>query len=200
MAPFLVLHFSYHTLVTFLMMLSVILLSIPITLLSTLNVIMHLVHGSNNNWLLIYETLWSGGGHDLHISMLEKLNWFRLISLITRYYWCVWMGLVFRKNHFLRCCDWLSFLNWTGAATWSLLLKLPPRKLEPWFEVFFHLRLLCISTNLPFHAMHGICLSCVGWCISLLLGIVTKKRYVLLLVLHLLLFWKPWLIIKMQPA
>ena len=85
MAPFLVLHFSYHTLVTFLMMLSVILLSIPITLLSTLNVIMHLVPGSNNNWLLIYETLWSGGGHDLLISILEKLNWFRLISLITRY-------------------------------------------------------------------------------------------------------------------
>ena len=72
MAPFLVLHLSYHTLMTFLMILSVILLSIPITPLYTLSVIMHLVPGSNYNWLLIYETLWSGAGHDLLISMLEN--------------------------------------------------------------------------------------------------------------------------------
>ena len=41
-APFLVLHFSYYTLITFLMMLSVILLSILMILLTTLNVIRHL--------------------------------------------------------------------------------------------------------------------------------------------------------------
>ena len=32
---------------------------------------------------LIYETLWTGAGNDLLISMLEKLNWFCLNDLIT---------------------------------------------------------------------------------------------------------------------
>ena len=85
--PFLVLHFSYYTLMTFLMMLSVILLSMLIILPSTLNVIRHLICGNNENWLLIlnliYETLWTGTGSDLLISMLEKLSWFRLTGLIT---------------------------------------------------------------------------------------------------------------------
>ena len=46
---------------------------------------------------------------------------------------------------------WLSLLNWIWALTLSLLLKLPPRKLEPWFDLwsFFLLRFLCISINLP---------------------------------------------------
>ena len=44
---FLVLHFSYYTLMTFLMMLSVILLSMLMILLSTLNVIRHLICGNN---------------------------------------------------------------------------------------------------------------------------------------------------------
>ena len=58
--PFFVLHFSYNTLMTFLVMLSVILLSMLMLLLSTLNVIRHLIC-VNNNWLmnlnLIFETL-----------------------------------------------------------------------------------------------------------------------------------------------
>ena len=44
---FLVLHFSYYALMTFLMMLSVILLSMLTILLSTLNVIRHLICGNN---------------------------------------------------------------------------------------------------------------------------------------------------------
>ena len=44
---YLVLHFSYYTLMTFLMMLSVILLSILMILLSTLNAVRHLTCGSN---------------------------------------------------------------------------------------------------------------------------------------------------------
>ena len=44
---FLVLHFSYNTLMTFLMMLSVILLSMLMILLSSLNVIRHLICGNN---------------------------------------------------------------------------------------------------------------------------------------------------------
>ena len=58
--PFLALHFSYCTLMNFLTILSVILLSMPMILLSILSVIRHLC-GNNLNWLLnlnlIYETL-----------------------------------------------------------------------------------------------------------------------------------------------
>ena len=83
----LALHFSYYTLMTFLMMLSVILLSMLMILLSILSVIMHLICGNNLNWLLnlnlIYKTLWTGTRSGLSISLLGKLNWFRLTGLIT---------------------------------------------------------------------------------------------------------------------
>ena len=85
--PFLVLHFSYSTLMTFLTMLSVILLSMLIILLSILSVIKHLNCGNNLNWLLnlslIYERLWSRVRNGFLISMLGKLSWLRLTSLIT---------------------------------------------------------------------------------------------------------------------
>ena len=78
-APFLVLHFSYYRLMTFLMMLSVILVSMLMILLSVLGVIRLLICGNNLNWLLnlnlIYETLWTGVRSGLLISMLEKLSW-----------------------------------------------------------------------------------------------------------------------------
>ena len=49
-------------------------------LFSILSVIKHLICGNNLNWLLnlnlIYETLWTGAGSGLLISMLEKLNCF----------------------------------------------------------------------------------------------------------------------------
>ena len=81
-APFLVLHFSYYTSVTFLMMLSVIFLSMLMILLTILSAIRHLICGNNMNWLLnlnlIYETPWTGARSGLLISMLEKLDWFRL--------------------------------------------------------------------------------------------------------------------------
>ena len=48
-APFLVLHISYYTLMTFLMMLSVILPSMLMILLSILSVIRHLICGNNLN-------------------------------------------------------------------------------------------------------------------------------------------------------
>ena len=50
--PFLVLEFSCYTLMTFLMMLSVTLLSMLMILLSILSVIGHLICGNNLNWLL----------------------------------------------------------------------------------------------------------------------------------------------------
>ena len=85
--PFLVLHFSYYTLMTFLMMLSVLLLSMLMILLSTLNLIKNLMYGNNYNSLLnlnlIYMTLWTGTENGLLISILEKLSKFRLTCLIT---------------------------------------------------------------------------------------------------------------------
>ena len=75
-APFLVLHFSYYTLMIFLTMLSVILLSMLMILLSVLSVIGHLICGNNLNWLLnlnlIYETLWTGVRSGLLISSWEN--------------------------------------------------------------------------------------------------------------------------------
>ena len=63
-APSLVLHFSYYTLMIFLEMLSVILLSMLMILHSTLSAIRQLICGNNMNLLLnlylIYEALWTG--------------------------------------------------------------------------------------------------------------------------------------------
>ena len=115
-APFLVLHFSCYTLITFLMMLSVILLSLVMILLSILSVIRHLICGNNLNWLLnlnlICETLWTGVRSGLLVSLLGKLSWFCLTSLITMVLlmW-KWVGLFLRKNHLLRCWGWPSILN-----------------------------------------------------------------------------------------
>ena len=56
-------------------------------LLSTLIVIMYLIFGNNERWLvnlnLIYETLWTGSGSGLLISMLEKFGLFSLSDLIA---------------------------------------------------------------------------------------------------------------------
>ena len=68
----------------------------------------------------------------LLISMLGKLSWFRFTGLITVVLLMrKWMGLFLRKN-LLRCWGWPSLLNWIWALTFSLLIKLPPRKLEPY--------------------------------------------------------------------
>ena len=110
-ASFLVLHFSYYTLMIFLMMLSVTLLSVLMILLSILSVIRHLICGNNLNGLLnlnlIYESLCTGAKSGLLISMMGKLNWFCLTGLITQVLlmW-KWMGLFLRKNRHLRCWNW----------------------------------------------------------------------------------------------
>ena len=85
-ALFLVQQFSCYTLMTFLMMLSVILLSMWIILLSALSLVKHLICGSKS-WLLnlnlIYEARWTGAGSGLLISMLEELSLSHLTRLIT---------------------------------------------------------------------------------------------------------------------
>ena len=111
-----------------------------------------------------------------------------------------WMGLFLRKNHLLRCWGWLSLLNWIGGLTLTLLLKLPPRKLDSWFVLWslFLLRLLCISINLTYNhewntvVMSGLVLLVTTWnC-----WISYKNGYTGLLVLHLLPLLNPWLIIN----
>ena len=85
-APFLVLHFFYYTLITFLMMLPVILPFMLMMLLSTLSVTRHLICGNGQNWLnlnLVYKILWTRTRSGLLISMLEKLKWFHLTGLVT---------------------------------------------------------------------------------------------------------------------
>ena len=118
-------------------MLSVTLLSFLMILLFTLSVIRHLIYGNNYNWLLnlnlIYETLWTGAGSGLLISMLEKLNWFCLTGLITTGAICYWC-----KNRWV--CSWRKIifynagvdflLNWIVARTLSLLIKLSRKRSE----------------------------------------------------------------------
>ena len=48
-----------------------------------------------------------------------------------------WMGLFLRKNHLLRCWDCLCLLKKIETLILSELLKLPPKKLEPWFVLKF---------------------------------------------------------------
>ena len=87
-APFLVLHFSYYTIMAFLMILSVILLSMLMILLSTLSVIRHLICGNKWNWLLnlklIYKALWTGTEIGLLISILE--TWLLLCDQSNKTY------------------------------------------------------------------------------------------------------------------
>ena len=76
-----------YTLMTFLTMLPVILLSLLMILLFILSVTRHQICGNNLNWLLnlnlIYKTLWTEVRSALLISMLRKLSWFHLTSLLT---------------------------------------------------------------------------------------------------------------------
>ena len=76
-----------------------------------------------------------------------------------------WMGLLLRKNYLLKCWCWPSLRNWIRDLKLSLLLKLPPRKLEPWFILwsFFFLKLLCISINLPCIECHAMKYCCCAW-------------------------------------
>ena len=100
-------------------------------------------------WTWIWSTRHCGVRKEVAL-MLNKVNWLRLTGIITLVLliW-KWVGLFLRKNHLLRCWVWVSLLNWVGALTLSLLVKLPPKKLEPWFVLwsFFLLRLL--STICP---------------------------------------------------
>ena len=149
-------------------------------LLSILNVIRHLICGNSKNWLLnlnlIYETLWTGARSGL----LKNSTFFnagktRLVLFDRSYN----TGAIDVKIDGPVLEEKLSFkmlrLAFSSKLDWgsyiTLLLKLPPRTLELWFVLwsFFLLRLLCISTNLPYDhasntaAMSGLVLLVATW-------------------------------------
>ena len=85
--PSLILHFSYYTPMTFLIILSVILLFIMMKPLSPLSEIriLHLICGSNESWLLnlnLSNKTSTGVRSSLFISMLDKLTLLHLSDLI----------------------------------------------------------------------------------------------------------------------
>ena len=161
-APFLVLYFSYYTLMTFLMMLSVILISMLMILLSckcdqASDMRQHLELASElesdlqdtvdrgRKWLVYFKA-----GKTQLVSFDQSNN--------TGAGNVKMDGSVFEEKSF-KMLGWLSLLNWIGALTLSVLPKLLPRILEPWFVLwsFFLLRLLCISVNVPYgHAWNTV--------------------------------------------
>ena len=78
--PFFVVHFSQYTIMFFLLMLPVILVSVLMILLSILSVIRGLISGNNLNWLLnlnlIYETLDQDRQWPVDFSAGIQLVWF----------------------------------------------------------------------------------------------------------------------------
>ena len=103
-------------------------------------------------WSWIWSTRHCGLGQEgLLISMLKKLNWFRLTGLIKPLLlmW-IWMSLFLRKNHLLKPWGWISLLNRIRALTLSLLLILSPKKMEPWFALWSFFLLSLLFINLPY--------------------------------------------------
>ena len=132
--PFLLLHFSYYTLMTFLMMLSVILLSTDqasdlwqqLELASEFESDLQDVVVWGRKWLVDFNA---------EKTQLVLFHQSKSTGAIDKNGWvCSW-----GKNHLSRCWAWLSLLNWIGALTLSLLLKLPLKKwsLDLLFEVSF---------------------------------------------------------------
>ena len=113
-------------------------------------------------------------------------------------------GLFWKKNYPLIYWGCLSLLNWIGVLILSPLLKLPPKKMEPWFILwsFFCLWFLFISINLTYNlpwntaVISGLVLLATSW----ICNQNYRNRYVGLLVFHLLTFWNPWLIIYIKLA
>ena len=147
-ALFLVLHFFCYKLMTFLKILSVILLSMLMILLSTLK--------CNQTSGLLEQLEWASKlESDLQDTVDWGRKWFVDFNTGKHDWFCLtdlktpvllmwkWMRLFMRKNYLLRCISWPSSkFDW--VLTLSQLLKLPPRNFEPWFVIlsFFLLRLL----------------------------------------------------------
>ena len=88
-----------------------------------------------------------------------------------------WMGLFLKENHLLRCWDCLSLVNWVLALTLFPLLKLLPRKwsLYSFYEVSFS-RICSLFLLIFYTALHGVLLSCLGWCPNCYLEMVGELQ------------------------
>ena len=183
------------------LMLSVILLSMLVILLSTLNVIRHLICGNQLNWLLNWIQIESEDTVDWERNWLVEFN-ARKTQLIS-FDWSKNTGAidVEMDGSVLEEKSYFMMLGLNFSSKLDSLLKPPPKKLESSFALwtFFLLRLLCISINLPYrHLWNNAVMS------ELVLLVATwncwisyKNRYAGLLVLHLLPLLNHWLIIKM---
>ena len=119
-APFLVLHFSFYTLMTFLMILSV-------TLISMLMMLLYSKCDQASDLWQQFEF-----ASELESDLRDTVDWGRkrlvdfnagktqLVlfdrSCNTAILIWKWMGLFLRKNHLLRYWAWLSLLNWIGIG------------------------------------------------------------------------------------
>ena len=101
----------------------------------------------------MYETVWTGAGSSLLISMLEKLNWFRLTGfvLLTGAIDMKMDGSVLEEKSSFKMLG-LTFsckLNWGSYIIF--IAKTASKKIGALIHYMkFRLRLLCISINLPY--------------------------------------------------
>ena len=165
-APLLVLHFSCYTLMNFLTMSSVILLSMLMILLFILSVTRHLICCNNLNWLLnlnlIYETLWSRVKTGLLISMLGKLSWFHFTSLkaMVLLVW-KWIGLFLRTEFlgltFSYKLDWSSYIisiAKTGSEKIGALIR-SMKFLSPEVALYLYKSTICPCMEYCCHIWAG---------------------------------------------
>ena len=74
-------------------------------------------------------------------------------------------GSVLGENHLLKYWGWIFLINRTRTLALSILLKPPPRNLEPWFVLWrFFSWSFSVSLQIYHTVMCGILLSCLGWC------------------------------------
>ena len=152
-------------------------------------------------WTWIWSTSHCGLGQEVACWFQCWKNSFRLTDLITLVLlmW-KWLSVLEEKSSFKKL-GWHFLPNWIGALTLSLLLELPPRKLELWFvqQSFVLLRLLCISMNLPYaHAWNTVVISGLVFLVATWnCWMSYKNGYAGLLVLHSLPLLNPWLIAEM---
>ena len=123
-ASFLVLHVSCYTVMTFLMILSVILLSMLVILNSTLNVIRHLTWQQLDLAFELESDVWDildWGDKWLveYNASNTQLFWLTGFVILLLLMWIL-MGLFFKKNQLIRWWNFLSLLNWIWVHIWSL--------------------------------------------------------------------------------
>ena len=157
---YLVLRSSYHTLLTFLMMFSVTLLSMlqasdlwqQLRLASEIEPDIRNTVEWGRKWLVDFD------GETTQLNSFDlPIHWDAIDVKMDE-----------SNSGEKSSSKMLGFPNWIGALTLSLLLKLSTRKLEPWFVLlsFFFLRLLFISINL----LYGLSWNTVAMSVLVLLA------------------------------